>query len=168
MRQIFGPHTERVLKFLADLWLLSPEQITVVTAAWKEASELERAEAWAHLHRVATGADWDEILAAASVARRQAMDAAYLLHQVDWAFWAAAWDAAAAVAADERIGTGYNVLARPLMTVMPSLSENRAGARVPAQRASRARRTAAADREAQSPGKKLPDEGYEKPVRAAV
>jgi hypothetical protein len=145
MRQIFGPHTERVLKFLADLWLLSPEQITVVTAAWKQASELERAEAWAQLRRVATGDDWDEILAAASVARRQAMDAAYLLHRVDWAFWAAAWDAAAAVAADERIGSDYYVLVRPLMTVMPSLSETRAGARVPAQRAGR---TSAVDREA--------------------
>lgn len=145
MRQIFGPHTERVLKFLADLWLLSPEQITVVTAAWKQASELERAQAWAQLRRVATGDDWDEILAAASVARRQAMDAAYLLHRVDWAFWAAAWDAAAAVAADERIGSDYYVLVRPLMLVMPSLSETRPGARVPAQRAGK---TSAVDREA--------------------
>lgn len=135
MRQIFGSHTERVLKFLADLWLLSPEQITVVTTAWKQASELGRAEAWAHLRRVATGDDWDEILAAASVARRQAMDAAYLLHRVDWAFWTAAWDAAAAVAADERIGSDYYVLVRPLMSVMPSLSETRTATRVPAQRA---------------------------------
>lgn len=157
MRQIFGPHTERVLKFLADLWLLSPEQISEVTAAWKQASELERAEAWAHLHRVATGEDWDEILAAASVARRQAMDAAYLLHRVDWAFWAAAWDAAAAIAAEERIGSGYHVLTHPLMTVMPSLSESGVGARVPAQRGdagrSRTRKTSRAERQAHSTGK---------------
>lgn len=134
MRQIFGPQTEHVLAFLADLWLLSPEQMTTVTAAWKQASELERAEAWAELRRIASGEDWDQILAAASVARRQAMDAAYLLHQVEWEFWAAAWDAAAAVAAQERIGSGYYVLARPLMTVMPSLSQTHADARVPAQR----------------------------------
>jgi hypothetical protein len=172
MRQIFGPRTERVLKFLADLWLLSPEQITEVTAAWKEASELERAEAWAQLHRVATGADWDEILAAASVARRQAMDAAYLLHRVDWAFWAAAWDAAAAIAAEERIGSGYYVLVRPLMTVMPSLSESSMGARVPVQRGdvaeSRTRKTQATEQEARSTGKKLAGEGDEEPVPAAV
>jgi hypothetical protein len=158
MRQIFGPHTERVLKFLADLWLLSPEQISEVTAAWKDASELERAEAWAQLHRVATGGDWDEILAAASVARRQAMDAAYLLHRVDWAFWAAAWDAAAAIAAEERIGSGYHVLVRPLATVMPSLSDSSMGARVPAQRGDlgqrRPRKTSAAEHEARSTGKK--------------
>lgn len=152
MRQIFGPHTERVLKFLADLWLLSPEQIVAVTAAWKRASEIERAEAWAHLHRVATGEDWDEIMAAASVARRQAMDAAYLLNRVDWAFWAAAWDAAAAISADERIGNGYHALTGPLMTVMPSLSQRCADARVPAQRndvgRGQATRTSAAEREA--------------------
>jgi hypothetical protein len=162
MRQIFGPHTDRVLKFLADLWLLSPEQIAAVTAAWKEASELDRAEVWAQLHRVASGDDWDDILAAASVARRQAMDAAYLLHRVDWAFWAAAWDAAAAIAAGERIGSGYYVLARPLATVMPSLSETAAGARVPAQRADQ-RNTGA-----RSTGKKLAGGGDEKPVPAAV
>ena len=152
MRQIFGPHTDRVLKFLADLWLLSPEQIAAVTAAWKETNELDRAEVWAQLHRVASGDDWDDVLAAASVARRQAMDAAYLLHRVDWAFWAAAWDAAAAIAAEERIGSGYYVLARPLATVMPSLLETAAGARVPAQRADQ-RNTGA-----QSTGKKLAGE----------
>ncbi|SRR5258708_2552621 len=181
MRQIFGPHTERVLKFLADLWLLSPEQISKVTTAWKEASELERAEAWAELHRVASGNDWDEILAAASVARRQAMDAAYLLHRVDWAFWAAAWDAAAAIAAEERIGSGYYVLTSPLMTVMPSLSENRGGARVPAQRArtrvsekrgdvgqSPTRKTSAAGHEAHSTDKKLSGEAYEKSLSSAI
>jgi hypothetical protein len=181
MRQIFGPQTERVLKFLADLWLLSPEQISTVTTAWKEASELERAEAWAQLHRVTSGEDWDEIMAAASVARRQAMDAAYLLHRVDWAFWAAAWDAAAAIAADERLGSGYLVLTRPLTTVMPSLSESGMGARVPAQRAearagdkrgdaseAETRTSSAADHEARSTGKKLAGEGDEKPVPATV
>jgi hypothetical protein len=158
MRQIFGPATERVLKFLADLWLLSPEQISAVTAAWKQANELERAEAWAQMHRVASGEDWDEILAAASVARRQAMDAAYLLHRVDWAFWAAAWDAGAAVAAQERIGNGYYVLVSPLMTVMPSLSESEMGARVPAQRgdagASQPTKTSATEHETRSTGQK--------------
>jgi hypothetical protein len=134
MRLIFGPHTQRVLKFLADLWLLSPDQISQVTQAWKEASDLERAEAWAQLHRDASDEDWDRILAAASVARRQAMDAAYLLERTDWAFWAAAWDAAAAIAAEEGTGSHYNVLTRPLRSVMPSLPEGAPGPSVPAQR----------------------------------
>jgi hypothetical protein len=135
MRLIFGPHTQRVLKFLADLWLLSPAEITKVTKAWKDASDLDRAEAWAQLHRAASGGEWDKIMAAASVARRQAMDAAYLLHRTDWAFWAAAWDAAAAIAGQEGLGSGYSVLTRPLAAVMPSLREDGDGARVPAQRA---------------------------------
>jgi hypothetical protein len=134
MRLIFGPHTQRVLKFLADLWLLSPDEISKVTQAWKEASDLERAEAWAQLHRDASDEDWDRILAAASVARRQAMDAAYLLQRTDWAFWAAAWDAAAAIAAEEGAGSHYNILTRPLRSVMPALSRGPASAGVPAQR----------------------------------
>src|SRR5258708_2427248 len=134
MRLIFGPHTQRVLKFLADLWLLSPNEISTVTQTWKDANDLERAEAWAQLHRDASAEDWDRILAAASVARRQAMDAAYLLERTDWAFWAAAWDAAAAIAAEESIGSYYNVLTGPLGSVMPSLSGARSGASVPAQR----------------------------------
>jgi hypothetical protein len=134
MKLIFGRHTQRVLKFLADLWLLSPDEISTVTQTWKEASDLERAEAWAQLHRDASNEDWDRILAAASVARRQAMDAAYLLEQTDWAFWAAAWDAAAAIAAEDCIGSHYNVLTGPLGSVMPSLSGGRSGASVPAQR----------------------------------
>jgi hypothetical protein len=134
MRLIFGPHTQRVLQFLADLWLLTPDEIGTVTQTWKEANDLERAEAWAQLHRDASAEDWDKILAAASVARRQAMDAAYLLERTDWAYWAAAWDAAAAIAAEETIGSYYNVLTGPLGSVMPSLSGARSGASVPAQR----------------------------------
>src|SRR5215472_6711093 len=36
-----------------------------------------------------------------------------------------AWDAAAAIAADERIGSGYHVLIRPLKTVMASLPDSK-------------------------------------------
>src|SRR5215472_5642203 len=134
MRLIFGPHTQRVLKFLADLWLLSPDEISTVTQAWKESSDLERAEAWAQLHRDASDEDWDRILTADAVARRQAMDAAYLLQRTDWAFWAAAWDAAAAIAAEEGAGNHYNVLTRPLRSAMPSLPAGPGGPSVPAQR----------------------------------
>jgi hypothetical protein len=40
---------------------------------------------------------------------------------MDWAFWAAASDAAAAVAAGTRIGRPYETLTAPLAAVMPAL-----------------------------------------------
>ena len=64
-----------------------------------------------------------------------------------------AWDAAAAIAADERIGSGYHVLIRPLKTVMASLPESNMGTRVPAQRGdvsqSRTAKTSKAEQQAQ-------------------
>jgi hypothetical protein len=138
MRAIFGPHTEQVLALLTDLWRLSPEEINKVTKAWKEASDLNRAEALAQLNRAASSDERHEILAAASVARREAMDVANMHHRTDWAFWAAAWDAAAAIAA-ENSGSEYDILTAPLMTVLPSLSDSRSGVRIPAQRSRRQR-----------------------------
>lgn len=139
MRAIFGPHTEQVLALLTDLWRLSPEEINKVTRAWKEASDLDRAEALAQLNRAASREERYRILAAASVARRQAMDVAYMHHRTDWAFWAAAWDAAAAIAADDDSGSEYDILTAPLMTVLPSLSHGRGDVRIPAQRSRRQR-----------------------------
>ena len=53
VKAIFGPHTQRVLTFLTDLWRLTPEEINTVTRAWKEANDLNRAKAWAQVHRAA-------------------------------------------------------------------------------------------------------------------
>jgi hypothetical protein len=139
MRAIFGPHTEQVLALLTDLWRLSPAEINKVTRAWKEASDLDRAEALAQLNRAASRDERHQILAAASVARREAMDVASMHNRTDWAFWAAAWDAAAAIAADDNSGSEYDVLTAPLMTVLPSLSRGRGGVRIPAQRSRRQR-----------------------------
>src|SRR5258708_32918227 len=133
MRAIFGPHTEQVLALLSDLWRLSPQEINKVTRAWKEASDLNRAEALAQLNRAASREERYRILAAASVARRQAMDVAYIHHRTDWAFWAAAWDAAAAIAADDNSGSEYEILTAPLMTVLPSMSHRRGGVQIPGQ-----------------------------------
>jgi hypothetical protein len=138
MRAVFGPHTEQVLALLTDLWRLSPEEINKVTKAWKEASDLNRAEALAQLNRAASSDERHRMLAAASVARREAMDVANMHHRTDWAFWAAAWDAAAAIAA-EKSGSEYDILTAPLMTVLPSLSHGRGGVRIPAQRSRRQR-----------------------------
>jgi hypothetical protein len=138
MKSIFGPQTQRLLAFLADLRDLSPAEVDRVTNAWKQIRGLDRAEAWAQLQRVTTQNERYPILAAASTARRTAMDVARRLLRPDWAFWAAAWDAAAAITADDRIGPHYDVLTAPLATVMPSLARSRSsgryGARAPAPR----------------------------------
>jgi hypothetical protein len=141
MRAIFGPHTEQVLALLTDLWRLSPEEINKVARAWKEASDLNRAEALAQLNRAASSDERHHIMAAASVARREAMDVANMHHRTDWAFWAAAWDAAAAIAAEDNSGSEYDILTAPLMTVLPSLSHGRGGVRIPTQRSGRQRGT---------------------------
>jgi hypothetical protein len=123
MKSIFGPHTQRLQAFLADLRNLSPSEVDQVTSAWKQVRGLDRAEAWAQLQRVTTPNDRYSILAAASAARRTAMETARQLLRPDWAFWAAAWDAGAAITADDRIGSSYDVLTAPLATVMPSLAQ---------------------------------------------
>jgi hypothetical protein len=128
MKPIFGPQTQRLLAFVADLRDLSPAEVDRVTNAWKQVRGLDRAEAWAQLQRVTTRHERYPILVAASAARRTAMDTARRLLRPDWAFWAAAWDAAAAIIADDRIGSHYDVLTAPLATVMPSLTRSRSGA----------------------------------------
>jgi hypothetical protein len=125
---IFGPQTGRLLTFLTELRNLSPAQIDLVTSAWKQVRGLDRAKAWARLQRVTTRDERYPILAAASAARRIAMDTAHTFVRPDWAFWAAAWDAAAAITADGRIGSCYDVLTAPLAAVMPFLTQYRSRA----------------------------------------
>jgi hypothetical protein len=129
MKPIFGPHTQRLLPFLTDLRDLSPAEVDRVTSAWKQVRGLDRAEAWAQLQRGTTQSERYPILAAASAARRTAIDTAHRLLRPDWAFWAAAWDAAAAITADDQIGSYYDILTAPLATVMPSLTRSRSSAR---------------------------------------
>jgi hypothetical protein len=129
MKPLFGPQTQRLQDFLAELRDLSPAEVDRVTNAWKQARGLDRAEAWAQLQRVTTQSERYPILIAASAARRTAMDTAHKLPRPDWAFWAAAWDAAAAITANDRIGSHYDVLTAPLATVMPSLARSRSSAR---------------------------------------
>ncbi len=150
MKLIFGSHTREVLKLVSDLQELSPEQLSAVTRAWEEGSDLDRAQAWAELHDTASKQEWRQILAAAAVARRQAMAVAQVLDRNDWAFWAAAWDAAAAIAGEDRIGSHYDVLTAPLGTAMPSLSVARGDVQIPAQRSGRQAKAPEAQAEAGS------------------
>jgi len=126
---LFGPNTPRVLQFLVNLRNLSPAQIKLVTGTWNQASPLDRALAWAHL---ATAAKPEHpVMAAASAARRAAMQTARAAGQDDWAFWAAAWDAAAAVAAGDVADSDYQTLTHPLGTVMPALNGQASSFRQP-------------------------------------
>ena len=133
MKKIFGPHTRRVLDVLAGLRGLSPGDVDLVAATWKHESAVDRAEAWAELHRATSRDERYPILAAAAAGRRTAMDIARDLHRTDWAFWAAAWDATAAVAAADMIGSHFDTLAAPVAEVMPSLAQGQVGAQSPAQ-----------------------------------
>jgi hypothetical protein len=126
VKEIFGGHTRQVLDFLARLRDISPAEIDQVTNAWKQASDLDRAEAWARLHNVTTAKERHPILAAASAARRTAMETTRTLRRPDWAFWAAAWDAAGAIAADGRLGNAYDTLTAPLALLVPSLTAGQA------------------------------------------
>jgi hypothetical protein len=121
MDHIFGRDHYRVIAIIARIADLSPEEAGKVTRAWKRTSPADRARAWAGLVRAMTEPERYQILAAASLARREALAAAHRMQRLDWAFWAAASDAAAAVAAGPGIGDPYEILTSPLATVMPSL-----------------------------------------------
>jgi hypothetical protein len=121
MSVVFGPNSRRVLQFLTHIEDLSPQEIDRVAGLWRQTSSQTRAEAWAEVRRTTTDEERYRILVAASVARRTALDAAQSHHRHDWAFWAAVWDAAAAVAVCDRIGGHYDVLIAPVAAVMPFL-----------------------------------------------
>ena len=121
MKPIFGPHTPRVLQFLTSMRRLSPAAIDVVTSTWNEVNPMDRALAWARLRLVTAANEEYPIMAAASAARRAAMETARRLGRNDWAFWAAAWDAGAAITADDLPEGDYETLTCPLHAVMPAL-----------------------------------------------
>jgi hypothetical protein len=122
MNAIFAWDNDQVLTLITRIADLSPAEADRVTKAWKQASPLDRARAWARLTRATTEQERYRILEAASLARKEALTAARRLHRMDWAFWAAASDAAAAVAAGTRIGLPYDTLTAPLAAVMPALA----------------------------------------------
>ena len=121
MDHIFGRDHHRVVALIARIADLTPEEAEQVTQAWKRTSPADRARAWAGLVRATTEQERYQILAAASLARREALAAAHRMERMDWAFWAAASDAAAAVAAGPGIGEPYQTLTAPLAAVVPAL-----------------------------------------------
>ncbi|HZC25883.1 MAG TPA: hypothetical protein VE287_02600 [Actinopolymorphaceae bacterium] len=126
MSDIFGPNTRGVLHLISHLDTLGAEQIEIVVAGWKRQSRPDRAEAWAAVGAATTPQERLAILDAAALARRDAMDVARRHQCSDWAFWAAAWDAAAAVAACDRIDAHHHeVLVGPVASVLPWLTRCR-------------------------------------------
>ena len=128
MMSMFGPNGQRVLALIACIPGLSADQVDQVTAAWKRGSPDGRARAWAHLSRATDEDERYGILAAASLARREALETARQVQRADWAFWAAACDAGAAVAAGKRIGEHYDTLVAPFAGVLTILADSPAPA----------------------------------------
>jgi hypothetical protein len=122
MTPMFGQDSQRVLTLITGIADLTAEEVDKVTDAWKHVCPSDRAKAWARLVRTTTEQERYQILAAASLARREALVTAHRLRRADWAFWAAVSDAAAAVAAGTRIGRHYDTLTAPLAAVMPPLA----------------------------------------------
>lgn len=96
MTSMFGPNGDQVLALIASIQRLSGEQMDQVANAWRQSSSRGRNRAWVQLSRTGREDERYGILAAASAARREALEAAQRVHRSDWAFWAAACDAAAA------------------------------------------------------------------------
>jgi hypothetical protein len=119
---IFGSNGHRVLALITGIPVLSADQVDQVTGTWKQGSPDDRASAWARLNGTTTEEERYEILAAASLARREALETSRRMRRDDRAFWAAACDASAAVAVGDRIGRHYDVLVAPFAEVMPGLA----------------------------------------------
>jgi hypothetical protein len=120
-KALFGPNTPRVLQFLTRMRKLSPAEIDRVATSWNKVNPLDRALAWAHLQSATAAKEDYPVIAAASASRRAAMETARTLGRNDWAFWAAAWDAGAAITAGDLPEDDYETLTSPLHAVMPAL-----------------------------------------------
>jgi hypothetical protein len=121
MKAIFGPNTPQILEFLTNLRNVSAPQVDQVVRRWKRASDLDRAAAWARLQSARSQREKYAFMGVAYAARQAAMDAARTLDRNDWAFWAAAWDAGAAVTADRLSDSDYELLTGPIAAIMPCL-----------------------------------------------
>jgi hypothetical protein len=124
MTSMFGPNGQRVLELLTGIPGLTAGQVDQVTSAWKQSCPRDRAEAWAQLNITTAEEERYRVLAAASLARREALETASRLHRADWAFWAAACDAGAAVTVGARLGRHYDILVTPLAKVMIALDRS--------------------------------------------
>src|SRR5262249_58996481 len=100
-----------------------------------------------HLRAATAGKGASPFRPAARAAGRAAMETAGRVGRSDWAFWAAAWDAGAAITADDLPEGDYETLTFPLHAVIPALK--RGGAEDwgwgPSPRVGQSRQRATAD-----------------------
>src|ERR1700722_9247630 len=113
MNPMFGRDGQRVMALITGIADLTADEVDQVTDAWKQGCPSDRATAWARLVQTTTEQERYQILAAASLARREALATAHRLGRADWAFWAAVSDAARAAAAGARVGRHYDTLTAP-------------------------------------------------------
>lgn len=126
MRTVLGPNTRGVLHLISHLRRLDAAQIDAVAAAWKRQPARDRARAWAAAAHTAETEQRVGVLAAAGLAREEAMTVAARHDRTDWAFWAAAWDAAAGVAVGGLIDDrDYQQLVGPMADAIPWLAVGR-------------------------------------------
>ena len=84
MMSMFGPNGQRVLALIAAIPGLSADQVDQVTVAWKQGSPDGHGRAWANLNRMTDEDERYRILAAASLARREAHETARRADRADW------------------------------------------------------------------------------------
>lgn len=123
MTDVFGPNTRGVIHLISHLGELGRREIDSVVDLWKRRPREDRAAAWAAIGAVTTLSERQAILDAAGLARREAMTVARRHGSTDWAFWAAVWDAAAGVAARDRLDEyHYRILVGPVASGLPWLA----------------------------------------------
>src|ERR1700757_196792 len=76
MTSTFGPNSQRVLALIASIPGLSAGQVDQVISAWKRVSPSTRAGPGPQLSRITAEDERSRILAAAALARREALDTA--------------------------------------------------------------------------------------------
>ncbi|MEQ4205289.1 hypothetical protein [Actinopolymorpha sp. B9G3] len=123
MTDVFGPNTRGVIHLISHLGELGSREIDSVVDLWKRRPREDRAAAWAAIGAATTLTERRAILDAAGLARREAMAVARRHGSTDWAFWAAVWDAAAGVAASDRVDEHhYQTLIGPVASGLPWLA----------------------------------------------
>ena len=80
---IFGSNGQRVLALITGIPALSADQVDQVTGTWKQGNPDDRASAWAQLNGTTTEEERYEILAAASLARREALETSRRMRRAD-------------------------------------------------------------------------------------
>ncbi|HEY8458258.1 MAG TPA: hypothetical protein VIL34_21880 [Actinopolymorphaceae bacterium] len=148
MSDALGPNTGRIIRLIAQLREFGGSEIDRVVDGWKQQSHAERLSARAAIGAARDPDERQAALDAAAIVRREAMVVARRNNCTAWEFWAAAWDAAAAVAMSNRMEPrSFEVLVAPLLRVLPWLEapgpdqggqRARAGNSVPQPRSSSA------------------------------